>query len=177
MSNTPKSKRKPTKFEAEHNFYKLRDQVTQLILLDFGFSEEKYKRSIERYREMHKSSNNVDEVVARYQMKCEQFSKFFIDHECSVILDILRQISKEFTIANSIYPSNKTPSLLTEYCQRRNHLNEAIGLCYALKQEIQYVIRALPVDINKYKLYDDLINKQIALYKGIRKADNRFIKK
>ena len=62
-----------------------------------------------------------------------------------------------------------------EYCQRRKHLNEAIALCYALKQEIQYVIRTLPVDINKYKLYDNLINKQIALFKGVRKADNRFL--
>ena len=176
MSNTPKSKRSPTKFEAEHNFYALRDQVTQLMLIDFGFSEEKFKRSIEKYRNNHKSSANVDEVVTRYQKKSEAFTKFFIDYECKAILDILRDISREFTLANSIYPSNKTPSLISEYCQRRKHLNEAIGLCYTLKQEIQYVIRALPIDMNKYKLYDDLINKQIALFKGVRKADNRFLK-
>ena len=55
-------------------------------------------------------------------------------------------------------------------------MNRAIGLCYSLKQEIQYVIRTLPVDINKYERFAVEIDKQIALYKGVRLADNRLIK-
>ena len=175
MSNTPRSQRSPTKFKAEHNFFQLRDQVTELILLDFGFSEEKYQKQIEKYRRSHQSSDKVDAVVERYEKKCNSFSRQFIDFESQIILDLLRQISVEFFTANSIYPSPKSPAKIMEYCQRRKHLNEAIALCYALKQEIQYVIRTLPVDINKYKLYDNLINKQIALFKGVRKADNRFL--
>ena len=175
MSSVPKSQRSPTKFEAEHHFFELRDRVTELMLLDFGFSEEKYKKRIEHYRESHKSATNVDEVVSRYEKKCEAFKTQFIADERRAISDILRKVSVEFTAANSIYPSD-TPARISEYCQRRKHLNEAVAMCYALKQEIQYVIRTLPVDLNKYKAYDKAINEQIALYKGVRKADNRFLK-
>ena len=175
MSNTPKSDRSPTKFEAEHYFFALRDSITQLMLLDFGFSAEKYNAMIERYRENHKSAANVDEIVARYKKKCDSFQRQFIDEECRAISEMLRNISREFTMANSIYPST-TVAKYSEYCQRRNHMNEAISMCYALKQELHYVIRTLPVDINKFKTYNDAINKQIALYKGGRKSDNRFLK-
>ena len=175
MSSTPKSKRSQTRFEAEHYFFALRDQVTALMLLDFGFSEERYQKQIAHYKESHKAAPNVDEVVARYKKKCDAFNKWFIDKECDAVSDLLRKISVEFTIANSIYPSN-SKSKVAEYCQRRQHLNEAIATCYALKQEIHYVIRVLPVDLNKYKNYDEAIRKQISLFKGVRKSDNRFLK-
>ena len=64
-----------------------------------------------------------------------------------------------------------------EYCERRKHINEAIAGCYVLKQELNYVIRTLPVDINKFKRFSELIDEQIALYKGVRQKDNRFLKK
>lgn len=46
----PKGKRKLSRFEAAHHYYRLRSEVTNLMLQDFGFSEEKYRKSIERYR-------------------------------------------------------------------------------------------------------------------------------
>ena len=39
-----------------------------------------------------------------------------------------------------------------------------------------YVIRTLPVDLNKYYHYEKAIDLQIALYKGVRQADNKFLK-
>lgn len=173
--SVPKGKRRQSRFEAQHQFYKLRTEVTTLMLLDFGFSSEKYYAQIERYREMHKAADNVDEVVARYQKKCESFNKWFIDKECDIVLEILRNIESEFTQANSIYPSD-TPARLAEYIQRRSHLNNAIAHCYVLKQEINYIIRTLPVNLNKYKSFAEMIDLQISLYKGVRQADNRFIK-
>ena len=175
MSTTPKSKRSPTKFEAQHHFFELRDSVTTLMLLDFGFSQEKYNKKIDKYRDSHKSASNIDEVVERYKKKCDSFNKWFIDKECDTISDLLRTISIEFTKGNSIYPS-ETAAKITEYCQRRKHINEAIAGCYALKQELQYVIRVLPVDINKFKTFSEKIDKQIALFKGVRQSDNRFLK-
>ena len=130
MSNTPRSQRSPTKFEAEHNFFQLRDQVTELILLDFGFSEEKYQKQIDKYRRSHQSSENVDAVVERYEKKCNSFSKQFVDYESQIVLDLLRQISVEFFTANSIYPSPKSPAKIMEYCQRRKHLLDRGVLAY-----------------------------------------------
>lgn len=171
----PKGKRKESRFEAQHHYFRLRSEVTNLMLLDFGFSEEKYMKSIERYREAHKAATNVDEVVARYQKKCESFKKWFIDKECDAVLEILRRIESEFTAGNSIYPS-ETPAKIMEFCERRKHVDEAIAQCYVLKQELQYIIRTLPVDLNKYERFAVEIDKQIALYKGVRQSDNRLLK-
>ena len=124
---------------------------------------------------MHRGTDHVDEVVARYEKKCESFNKWFIDKECDIVLEILRNIESEFTQGNSIYPSD-TPARMIEYIQRRYHINNAIAHCYVLKQEIHYIIRTLPVDINKFKRFGEMIDKQIALYKGVRQSDNRFAK-
>lgn len=173
--SVPKGKRKKSRFETQHHFYRLRSEITTLMLLDFGFSEEKYIKSIERYRETHASAVNVEEVVERYRKKCDGFKKWFIDRECDAVLEILRRIECEFTAGNSIYPA-ETPAKIMEFCERRKHMDEAIAQCYVLKQELQYIIRSLPVNLNKYENIAVEIDEQIALFKGVRQADNRLLK-
>ena len=171
----PKGRRSESRFEASHYFYGLRKEVTNLILMDFGFSKEKYQKKIDRYRETHAHCDNVVEVVERLQMKMDAFDKWFVDEEGRAILSLLRRIEEEFTTGNSIYPS-ETPARLMEFMTRRYHINKAIGLCYSLKQELNYVIRTLPVDINKYERFAEMIDHQVNLYKGVRQSDNRLIK-
>jgi hypothetical protein len=175
LMSVPKGRRQESRFEAQHNFYKVRAEVTALVLNDFGFSEEKYRKKMEKYRAAHAKDPNINDIVARWERKNESFKKWFIDEEARAIIDIMREIEKEFTVGNSIFPS-ETPSKVVEFLIRRQHVNRAIGLCYALKQEIHYVIRTLPVDINKFERFAEMIDRQIALYKGVRQADNRLIK-
>lgn len=173
--SVPKGKRNESRFEAQHHFFKLRKEVTDLMLLDFGFSVEKYEKQIDHYRASCEHTENAEEITARYQKKCDSFNKWFIDKECDAVLEILRNIEREFTLGNSIYPSD-TPAKLSEFIERRRHIDAAIGWCYVLKQEINYIIRTLPVDLNKYERFADAIDRQVALYKGVRKADNRLLK-
>ena len=175
MSGVPLSRRKQSRFEAEHQFYKLRDEITLLMIQDFGFSKEKYDEKIKRYRATHATATNVDAVVERWQRKSDAFNRWFIDKECDAVLAILRNIESEFTFGNSIYPS-ETPAKIFEFLERRKHINAAISNCYVLKQELQYIIRVLPVDMNKYARFAEAIDAQVALYKGVRQADNRFLK-
>lgn len=149
--SVPKGRQKESKFEASHQLFKLRDEVTKLVLYDFGFSAKKYRAQIEKFREWHKNDPNVEEQVANMQQRCESFEKWFIDEEGRAVLDLVRRVEEEFAIGNSIYPS-ETPARLMEFLVRRWHMNRAIGLCYALKREINYVIRTLPVDINMIDL-------------------------
>ena len=174
--SVPLGKRKQSRFEAQHQFYHLRSEVTNLMLRDFGFSYEKYCAQIEKYRQQHSKDNNVDAIVARWQQKADAFYKWFIDAECDAVLKILRDIESEFTFGNSIYPG-ETPAKVAEFCERRRHMDAAIANCYVLKQEINYIIRTLPVDLNKYKRFAEMIDQQIALYKGVRQSDNRLLKK
>ena len=170
-----KSKRKLSRFEAQHHFYQLRNEVTLLVLNDFGFSAEKYEKAMAKYEQNHSNAENLDEVLTRWRTKSDSFTLWFIDNEGKIILDLLREIEREFTLGNSIYPSI-TPAKLFEFIERRKHMNRAIGLCWTLKQEMNYVIRTLPVDLNRYTHFAEEIDKQSALYKGVRQADNRLLK-
>lgn len=175
MSSVPKGRREQSQFEAQHHYYALRKAVTELVLNDFGFSEEKYRKKMEKYRQDHQKDANIDDIVQRWEVKNENFKKWFIDEEGRAILDTMREIEKNFTMGNSIFPS-ETPAKLLEFLSRRWYINRAIGLCYSLKQEINYVIRILPVDLNKSERFAIEIDRQIALYKGVRQADNRLIR-
>lgn len=145
------------------------------MLQDFGFSSEKYAKQIERYKQSHEGASDVDAVVAKWEKKSKSFDRWFIDKECEAVLNILRNIESEFTFGNSIYPSD-TPAKIFEYLERRKHINAAISNCHILKQELQYIIRVLPVDMNKFARFAEMIDMQINLFKGVRQADNRFLK-
>ena len=173
--SVPKGKRTESRFEAQHSYYKLRTEVTSLVLNDFGFSEAKYRDKMERYRAAHAAAPNINDIVERWQRKNESFKRWFVDEEGRAVIDLMREIERHFTLGNSIYPS-ETPAKLMEFLVRRWHMNRAIGLCYSLKQELNYVIRTLPVDIKKFERFAVMIDRQIALYKGVRQADNRLIK-
>ena len=170
-----KGKRNQSKFEAFHHFFKLRDEITAMILNDFGFSFDKQEKKRQKFAESHKDAANLDEIMKRWHTKNDTFIRWFIDEEGKAVMDIMRNIQREFTIANSIFPS-ETPARLIEFLERRRHINNAIGQCYALKQEINYVIRTLPVDMNRYVHFAEEIDEQINLFRGVRKADNRLIK-
>ena len=173
--SVPKGRRSESKFEAQHHFIKLRNDITELIVNDFGYSEKKYIAKMEKFIKSHKNDPNKNEIVECWQNKITSFKSWYIDEEARAILDITRRIETEFSIGNSIYPS-ETPAKIIEFLVRRWHINRAIGLCFALKQEINYVIRTLPVDINKFERFSVSIDEQISLYKGVRQADNRLLR-
>lgn len=176
MSNVPKNKRNQSSFETDHQLDKFRDTVTALMFNDFGYSEKKYRKYIEYYRRTHeKSTENIDELVEQHEIKCKALHEWFIEEERKTVSDLMRDISREFTVANSIFPS-KTPAKEDEFRERRIHMDLAIAHCYALKREMQYIWRTIPVDKNKYCSFDDEIEKLIHLFKGVKKSDNRFIK-
>ena len=180
MSNVPVGRRadrtEKDPFVALHHLRKLRKEITDLMLLDFGFDKDRRDKEIERYREWHKRASNIDEVVEKWKRKADAFQSWFIDQECTQVIDITRKIVGEFEMGNSIYPT-EGPNLIAEYCERRKHLNSSIGWCYVLKQEIQYIAETLPVDKNKYARFSDAIDKQISLIKGVRKSSNSFLKR
>lgn len=119
---------------------------------------------------------NIDEVVGNFETKRRAINEWFIERERDIVHDIMRKIDSEFRIANSIFPSASTPAGKQEYIERRLHINNAIAHCHELMGEFQYILTALPVDKNKYCNLEEAITKQIEMFKGIRKADNRFLK-
>lgn len=167
-----KSKRKPSQFEVFHHLYQTRKKITDLMLYDFGF---RANRQLERLRhklhieDLSNMSENEQEVWDKQKDRINAFTTWFLDSSRNTVLNCLRSITGEVFIANSIYPT--CPEELTE---RRLHQDRAIGHCFRLIQELQYIIETLEVDVNKYTTVADMIQTEINLIKGWRKSDNKF---
>lgn len=167
-----KSKRKASQFEVFHQLTKLRKDITDLLLRDFGYSYEKCDKKLQKAFGGRTYDQLTEAERLRYdrmKQKWEAFDDWFIYDQRQVIVDCLREITKEVYIANSIYPT-----CMEELIERRLHQDNAIGQCYRLVQELQYAIETLPVDVNTFTQFGNAIQTEINLIKGWRKADNKF---
>ena len=168
-----KAKRKPSQFEVFHHLYKLRKEITDLLLRNFGYDSEKsIKRLLKKFGKetIEELSDDQKVTYEKLKIKTESFDKWFIESERDVIVNCLRQITKEVYLANSIYPTEEFKNELEE---RQLHQSLAIGYCYDLVQELQYAIETLPVDINKYTYFGNEIQTQINLIRGWKKSDRK----
>ena len=174
MSNVPKSKRKKHDFETTRQMMQLRRDITEIAINDFGFDADRYQKMIDRYAEVRKDQPNIEATVAKMQYRHDSFYNLFIEDETQYILQVWRDIVREFEAGNSIFPSGE--SLMEEFCERRLHFDRCIGYIRDLQSEIQYVAETLPVDHNKYDNLAERIKALIALVKGVRQSSNRFLK-
>jgi hypothetical protein len=166
-----KAKRKPSQFEVFHNLYKLRKDITDLLLRDFGYSCEKCEKRLLKRLGVSSYDELTEEKMVQYnrlKRKWDAFDDWFVENQRAVITDCLREITKEVYIANSIYP---TPEFPGELERRRLHQDEALGQCFRLVQELQYAIETLPVNVNTYTQFGNEIQTEINLIRGWRKAD------
>ena len=167
-----KSKRKSSQFEVFHHLYKTRKEVTDSLLRDFGYDLERAEKKVEKMFGGRRYEELTPEEKVRYdklKAKNEAFDTWFIEDERKCVVDCLREITKEVFMANNIYPT-----VMKELVERRLCQDRAVGQCYRLTQELQYAIETLPVDVNKYTRFADMIQTEINLIKGWRKSDNKF---
>lgn len=170
--SVPKGKRKESQFEVFHHLMRLRRDITDLLLRDFGYNIEKSEKRLLRQfggRPYEELTNREKNIHDRLKRRWEAFDRWFVTDERKVITECLRDITKEVYIANSIYPTCQE-----ELTQRRLHQELALGHCYRLTQELQYAIETLPVDVDTYLQFGESIQKEINLIKGWRKSDNKF---
>ena len=171
-----KRKRNVAKMEFYHNAIKLRFEITELLLRDFGLKNR--RRNLEFAKEVYDMTDDdlqeIEEVLSAYNVKnsfIDKFPSWLIDKERNYFLDILRDLIQNICNANTIRITNKE-----EYYLRRNYQNKAICDCENLLQEMQYVIFVFHPNSEKYMRYVDMIEKEIALLKGWRKSDNKILK-
>ena len=171
-----KNKRSLSSLEFFHNAIKLRKEMTELLLRDFGVKAK--NRDVNIYPKkysMDKADGEIFvELCEKYKIATlvETYPDWLIMEFRKTILYNLRDLIKCITQANSIYPVS-----ISELEERRGWQNRAIGDCEILLQEMAYIISVIPVDANKYMPYVDLIQREIALLKGWRKADNKIREK
>ena len=172
-----KNKRSVSSLEFYHNAIMLRREITMLLLRDFGIKDKvRSVKSLYGVPGMEpEDEQKFREIVEKYEMKAtiiEEYPAWLIDKMRNNIMNILHNMIMNITQANTIYPVCES-----EFYDRRNFQNHAIGNCEQLLQEMQYIISIIPVDAQKYIRYVEMIEKEIALLKGWRKSDNKILKK
>ena len=175
--SVPKSQRNQSVMEFYHNALNLRHEITALLLRDFGLK--KKIRTVEILVKMcdidPADKQTLTSILNKYKMDSsiiDEYPSWLIAEFRQTILGILRDMSLNIKMANSIYIQTKE-----EYTERRLFWDKAIGNCQQLLAEMQFVIETLPVDAEKYMRYVGMIDKQINLLKGVRKADNKALGK
>ena len=173
MSSVPKSRREKHDFLASHKLKQIRKLVTELAINDFGYDRERVEKQIERFSERIGDFDGKEDTVKRKREKNISFYADFVEEETVITRKILRNAVFEYEQGNSIFPSGE--ALLMEYCERRRHLDNAIGHLYCLKQELCYIAETLPGDKNRYDSLTEALAETISLIKGVRKAANKFL--
>lgn len=175
--SVPKSERGLSQMEFYRTAIVLRERITFLLLRDFGVKPK--VKEFDAYCAQQGMNDDDKAVFATLLEKynlgnkiVEQFPSWFIDKERSFFDEKTRELIMNITMANAIFITSER-----EYDERRICIDKAIGNCDQLLQEMQFVIKVLPVNVEKLMPYVELIKQEIALLKGLRKNDNKALKK
>ena len=163
-------KRSQSKYEFYTNAVRLRCEITKLLLRDLGVKKLVRNLVIKTDNMEPQDADLLLGVMEKYELKAfpAEYPQWLIQKLRDSIWEIMRDMHVNITRAYSIFATN-----MAEANERRNAQNRAIADCESLLQEMQLAIEVLPIDAEKYMRYVDLIEKEIALLKGWRKADNK----
>jgi len=151
-----KNKRGLSTMEFYHNARKLREDITNMLLRDFGVRDKVRKELTEENREVT--------II-------EEYPAWLINSFRENIMNLLRDLMCNITAGNTIYP------ISTEEMQlRRQYQTAAIVNCEQLLNEMQFCADVLPVKLEKFSPYVDKIDFEIRLLKGWRKSNNKINK-
>ncbi len=162
-------KRNLSELEFYKNAITLRRDMTFLLLRDLGV-----KSTVRNMRVNTKKMDAEDaavftDLLEKYRLKIAgDYPDWLIDKLRSSMWDILRDLMINITKAYTIWATCKV-----EAEERRIAQDRAIACCENLLKELELAVEVLPVDAEKYMRYVKIIEREIALLKGWRKADNK----
>lgn len=167
--SVPKNQRKKSSKEFFYNAYKLNDEITTLLLRDFGVKS--INRDLKTFTHSAKMSQEdrcaFNGLCAKYNIDVEtEYPAWLLDYYREWILQILREFINNLTQANTIYPGTRE-----EYLFRKKYQWMAQGNCYQLLQALQTAVRVLPVDAEKYMPYVGKILDELESIKNWKKSD------
>jgi hypothetical protein len=151
-----KNKRGLSRLELYNTARKLREDMTNLLLRDFGVRDKVRKI---------KTEENLEVTII------EEYPSWLIETFRDNIMGCLRDLMKNITGGNTIYPQT-----YGELDARRFFQDQAIVNCQQLLEELIYCADVLPVHLGKFLPYVDRINEEVTLLRGWRKDNNRLEK-
>ncbi len=93
-----KRKRKESQFEVFHHFYKVRKDITDLLLRDFGYSPKKAEQSLEKIfggRSYDELKDSEKQHYNTRKNKAKSFEGWFIIDQRQNINDLYNKLKEE----------------------------------------------------------------------------------
>ena len=165
--------RKLSQMEFYKNARKIRRELTRWMLSDFG-----YARNPKRIEQVIKDISEedqriVDEVFQKYGKNYSHesaYPQWFVDYEKELMVKLLQELMDNIVRANQI-----KAYYLAEWDLRRDYQDKAIGTCFSLYQELDYIKESFGngTDMNKFVPILEAIEMEIDLLRGWRQSDNK----
>ena len=165
--------RNESKVEFLGNFHRLRKEVEEILMRDFGLKRRRYEVAL-----MEEIYEIADEDKAAFEGLCgkygiesfvvDKYPAWLVESWRRRILEILDNIGAELESANSIYAL-----LPDEWIERRLHWDRALGWCNALKDKLQDIVYRTGGDVSlgAHRKASEMLSKEMNLIKGVRKSD------
>ena len=149
------SHRHESRLEVLVHAVRMRDALNEFSMRNFGI-----KNPEQAFRKKHISGNNKSKTVSKYMVLIGEYGKR---------IDFLSaQVTGYTRAANTVFP--RSPA---EFDLRREYQDRALVACEQLVGELQSIAGCFNADLNKYRQYIELIDREIALIKKWRQSDNR----
>ena len=181
-----KNNRGVSELEFYHTAIKLRKELTQRLLRDFGvktpenakaknFPDDELRVEIvKQWPKMEIFFNKYTRMQEELRTRdvVSEYPYWLVFRFRDEMMDTMKKLIDNIVAANTIYPIDEA-----ELSTRRAYQTAAIANCEQLLQELQYIMEVLPIDVNKLLKYVDMIQKEIGLLKGWRKAHAKILKR
>ena len=181
-----KNNRGVSELEFYHTAIKLRKELTQRLLRDFGVKTPENAKSknfpddelrveiVKQWPKMEIFFNKYTRMQEELRTRdvVSEYPYWLVFRFRDEMMDTMKKLIDNIVAANTIYPIDEA-----ELSTRRAYQTAAIANCEQLLQELQYIMEVLPIDVNKLLKYVDMIQKEIGLLKGWRKANAKILKR
>lgn len=171
----PVSRRNKSKVEFFNQAYRLSEDITELLLRDFGI-----KKTSKDLRAFSYKAKMAEEDKESFMNLCNKYGidveveypLWLLEYYRDWILSLLKELIDNITMANTIYPTTEK-----EFLFRREFQWKAIGNCYQLLQAMQRALRSFHnADLAKYMPYVEQIRNELESLKAWKKSDNKILK-
>lgn len=170
--SVPKNRRTLADTAYYHNALKLREAILDLLIRDFGVKIR--KNDFKVLQKAHDISEEdvelLEHLCAKYRIAehiLYDFPAWFMDYERKYLMGSLRRFMMHIRYADAITVKSDN---MHEY--RRYHIIQARTECYMMMDEMDYIEKVFPIDMNKYLPLIDIIHYEIKLLNRLEKNDN-----
>ena len=160
--------KKNESFEVLRDALIIRKKITEVLKV-LALRSQKRLEIIEDA--LAKAKTEEEKLQVKEAFRTERFNFWLIQEECRTVAVKGAELTGSLRTANTIWPM-----YMAEYTERRVYMDKALASCNVLQDELQYIAEAVYADKNKFTALVLEIEALFKKIKGVRQADNRFLK-